>query len=211
MQQTVSPGPEHELLGQYEEHTYRPFHVIDNDSEFSIVPEPKRAVTIKLMASGACLLVAPILCYLLDVDRGFCIGFGVFALIASGIFVGMLYRYLSRFNGEAYLIVDKKSGRVLLPRLDACFEKDQVLFFQVLTRGAHVGPKRVKQRVSELNLLTQDDSGRRRWHVFGLHARDWRLARIAKRLVRSTWLPVFHATERRDGKLGVIDLRSTYA
>lgn len=108
----------------------------------------------------------------------------VFTLVTYSSF------YRARHLGP-WLIYDKSSGRVTLPRVNVRFDRDEIVCVQYITTKRLDWDREVNNdRLSELNLITHRGGERKRWpllrSIANVKAFDWLLTP----LLENTDLPV---------------------
>jgi hypothetical protein len=103
----------------------------------------------------------------------------------------VLYSYANARRLGPWLIYDKATGRVTLPRERVTFERQEIVHVQYITtrmfdrQGSSDG-----ERSSEINLVTCRDGHRKRWPLLRSIANMRAFKYILKPLLKNTNLPV---------------------
>ena len=112
----------------------------------------------------------------------------------SGIYI---YRYRRANRLGPWLILDRTTGRIELPREGITFERSDVLHVQyITTKHLGLGDHGDEMRVSELNLITLRDGVRERWPLLQSGATVRAFSKVLRAIQHHTDLPVMRV---RDG------------
>ena len=113
-------------------------------------------------------------------------------LFTCGVFSAFVYCMFSNARRLGpWLVYDKASGRVELPRDQVVFDRQEIVYLQyITTKRLDLGGLANNDRLSELNLVTKRDGIRKRWpllrSILTMRAFDY----ILKPLLENTDLPV---------------------
>jgi hypothetical protein len=133
-------------------------------------------------------------------------GLWVAALIGGGLFTCIGFTAIVYYSFDRarrlgpWLIFEKATGRVTLPRERMSFERHEIVHLQyVTTKRLDWGGVLNNDRLSELNLITCCGGERKRWpllrSIFAVKAFD----RLLKPLLEHTDLPVMRVKDQRLG------------
>lgn len=111
------------------------------------------------------------------------IGFSV--VICTILTAIILYRFKSEQNRGTWLVYDKRTRQISLPRHGKQFDFSEVKHLQYTSTRDHKEQRLSKNDiVSELNLVTQRDGAVERWHLvssgFGFNAFEYLLRPLAQ-------------------------------
>jgi hypothetical protein len=117
------------------------------------------------------------------------IGLGL--LVCGGITAGIYWTVANAQRLGPWLIYDKATGRVELPRQGVTFDRPEIVHLQyITTKRLDRGGISNNDRRSQLNLIASRDGLRERWPVIGSSLDENAFDHLLKPLVASTDLPV---------------------
>lgn len=122
----------------------------------------------------------------------------VIALLTCGSFTGVVYWQVAKARRSGpWLIYDKATGQVDLPREGLSFQRQEIICLQdITTKRLDFGSVLNNQRLSELNLITQRDGRRQRWSLLRSSTGSFKeFDHILKPLVRNTDIPVIQVRD----------------
>jgi hypothetical protein len=112
------------------------------------------------------------------------------ATCAAGT-IGVMREYLGEQRRGAWLIYDRTTGRVQLPREQKAFDRSEVVVQYITSPNPNNGDP---DQCSEINLVECRDAGRRRWpllrSIFNVRAFEW----LVEPLLAHTDLEVVRVT-----------------
>ena len=126
-------------------------------------------------------------------------------LLTCLLFDGLVYlEFAAARRGEPWLIYDKTTGRVELPREHMSFERKETVHLQYITTKSLTDPSiqdtsQAPSRRSELNLITLRDGVRQRWHLLRSSSAWNAFDGILLPLMRETDLPVVRVRDDLHG------------
>lgn len=189
---------EHMLIDAGSYHTLRTSAVRENGEQLCIVP--KSLPVLPLILNN--LLVAVIFAGFLwaGIEYGEMRPYG--SLMVAVVLLGVLtcglltlffiYAYRKENQSGPWLVIEKATGRVTLPRDGLAFDREQIVHLQYVTgytTEEYVRGEIVTTQQSELNLLTCIDGHRKRWPIMRTLGTGG-LGKIAKRILKSTDVPL---------------------
>ncbi len=119
-------------------------------------------------------------------------------LITCGLFTAIVYHLFDKARRLGpWLVYDKETGRVDVPREGVSFDRAEIVHVQyITTKRLDWGDVLNNDQLSELNLVTCRDGVRKRWPLlrsnFNIRAFDW----LLKPLVHETELPVVRVRDK---------------
>lgn len=103
-----------------------------------------------------------------------------------GPFIWILNRRAKRIG--PLFIFEKQSGSVVLPKQNCLFERNQILFVQIIT--GFEGKSRDGMQCTEVNLVAMVDGKRMRWPVVGRIVNYGKVSGVFNKMIAETDLPV---------------------
>jgi hypothetical protein len=125
---------------------------------------------------------------------------GIGLLTCGGVTAAIYWTVANAQRLGPWLIYDKATGRVELPRQGVTFGRQEIVCLQdITTKRLDWGGVMNNERLSELNLITSRDGVRKRWPLLRSTLNQKAFDHILKSLVENTDLPVMQV---RDEWLG---------
>lgn len=190
--------PERSIIGRGRYDNLQTAHPFSDERVFRIAPRPMPMWSIMVYNS----VFAAFFCGVHWAVKHFSDGqaeawkvYGVpigVGLMTCGLFTAIVYHsFRKAIRLGPWLVYDKLTGRVDLPREGVSFDRQEIVHVQyITTKRLDWGGVLNDDRPSELNLVTCRDGERRRWpllrSILNVRAFDW----ILKPLIRETGLPV---------------------
>ena len=123
---------------------------------------------------------------------------GPFYVLGIGLFTGvgftsLVYYYFDKERRLGpWLVYEKATRRVALPREGKIFERQEIIHLQSITTKPL---DRSDEQLSELNLITYRDGERKRWPLLRSNWSEGMFDNVLKPLIDHTDLPVMQVTD----------------
>jgi hypothetical protein len=122
-------------------------------------------------------------------------GIGLLTCTLYTLFTIHIYR-TAQVQGN-WLIYDKRTGQVELPRDGVSFHREEIVHLQyITTKRLDWGGVVNNDKLSELNLITLRDGQRQRWHLLRSIITHKAFDDVLRPLVEHTTLPVMRVTDQ---------------
>lgn len=129
-------------------------------------------------------------------------------VLTCGLFTAFTVYSVRKANRLGpWLIYEKATGRVILPRQDKQFGVEQIVCLQLIT-SKYFNFRDSEGGVSELNLITDIDGEQKRWVLLRDNATTKPLQYIADPLMALTDMPVMRYRKRRNRPVEIDDMRT---
>jgi hypothetical protein len=122
---------------------------------------------------------------------------GIALLVSGGFTAGAVYTFRKAKRLGLWLIYDKRTKRVALPRENVSFARDEIVQLQyITTKDLSWGDDAGNEQRTELNLITIQNGERTRWPLLQSIFTNKAFDNVLKPLVAQTDLPVVRIQDK---------------